>query len=186
MNKKNIAFKLSFISLMLLLSGGILNACSKADAEDPNVDIIESVLKLQFNGPDETLMKLLLDPQYEAVVDGKEVNEELDKYVAEVYGPYFTEFFLNTFLQTFGLHYPVMAHETNHKLNLKDVVIEKSDAASNRYTFTVTVGYLKDGEDEETADVSGFVLFSTKEKGKIGKFEYGDDNGLLKELIAGE
>lgn len=186
MNKKKKAFKISFISLMLLLSGGIMAACSKAEADDPNVDVIERVLNLQFNGPDETMMKLLFDPQYEAVVDGKEVNEELDKYVSEVYGPYFTQFYLNTFIQTFGLQYPVLAHETNHKLNLLDVVIEKSDTAFNRYTFTATVGYLKDGEKEKTAEVSGIVLVSTKENGKIGKFEYGDDNGFLIELIAGE
>ncbi|MCM3637717.1 hypothetical protein M3152_08280 [Sporosarcina luteola] len=185
-NKKRKTINLLFLSLVLLLSGALLGACSKADAEDSNVDVIKSVLKLQFNGPDETLMKLLQDPKYKTVVDGIEVNEEFDKYVAEVYGPYFTEFYLGTFLRMYGIHYPSSAHMSGHKLNLKKVVIEKSENASNRYTFTATVGYTKDGDNEKTANVSGVVLISTKEEGKIGKFEYGGDNGLLKELRVNE
>lgn len=186
MNKKRKLFNLSIISLVLLLSGVFLSACSKADAEDPNVDVIKSVLELQFKGPDKKMMELLDNPEYTKVVDGKEVNAEMDKYVAEVYGPYFIESYLTSFLQTNGLIYPTLAHMSGHELDLKDVVVEKSEEASNRYTFTAIVGYTKDGENEETAKVSGVVLISTKEEGKIGKFEYGNDNGLVKELAVSE
>jgi hypothetical protein len=178
--------KYSYISLLFLLSVVLLGACSKMKAADSEIDIIHNVLELQFNGPDETMMKLLHDPTYKSVVDGKEVNEELDRYIVERYGPYFTEFYLHTFMRTFGVQYPSMAHFSGHELNLKQVVIEKSDQASNRYTFTATVGYKKDGEKEQTANVSGVVLFSTKEHGKIGKFEYVEDNGLTKELRVAE
>ena len=177
--------KLSYMSLLLLLSVVLLGACSKMRAADSEIDIIHNVLELQFNGPDETMMKLLHDPTYKSVVDGKEVNEELDQYVAEVYSPYFTESYLDTFFRVFGMHYPSMAHYSGHKLDLKHVVIEKSDKASNRYTFTATVGYKIAGE-EKTASVSGVVLFSTKEHGKIGKFEYVEDNGLSKDLRVAE
>ena len=177
--------KLLYMSLLLLLSVVLLVACTRA--ADSEIDIIHNVLELQFNGPDETMMKLLHDPAYKTVVDGKEVNEELDQYVAEVYGPYFTESYLDTFFRIFGMHYPSMAHFSGHKLDLKHVVIEKSDKASNRYTFTATVGYKIDGgKEEKTANVSGVVLFSTKEHGKIGKFEYGEDNGLSKVLREAE
>ncbi|ARF15531.1 hypothetical protein [Sporosarcina ureae] len=179
-------FKVSLVSFMLLLTGVLFAACSNTEAGDPNVSIVEKVLMLQFNGPDEKIMDLLQNPEYTKVVDGKEVNEEFDKYVTEVYGDYFTEDYLVPFFQTSGLIYPTAAEFSGYELNLKDTVVKQTEKDSNRYTFTATVGYLKDGEKEKTADVSGLVLFSTKEKGGIGQFDYGEDNGLSKELSSGE
>ncbi|GKV67113.1 MULTISPECIES: hypothetical protein [unclassified Sporosarcina] len=187
MSNKNVkVFKVSFISFMLLLTGVLFAACSNTEAGDPNAGIVEKVLKLQFNGPDEKIMDLLLNPDYTKVVDGKQVNEEFDQYVTEVYGDYFTEYYLIPFFSTSGLVYPTAAEFSGYELNLEDTVVKQTEKDSNRYTFTATVGYSKDGEEEKTADVSGVVLFSTKEKGKIGKFEYGEDNGLYKELSSGE
>lgn len=169
------------LSLVLILSGILLVACSKADAEDRNKEVIRKVLELEFSGPNDELMDLLWNPQYTTVVNNKEENKELDKYIEEVYGPYFTNFYLPTFINTSGLTYQTTADWAGYKLNLKEVTIEQSDKASNRYTFTATVGYQKNGEEEKTANVSGLVLFSTKEEGKIGKFHYRDD-GLLREM----
>lgn len=169
--------KILMVSLLLLLA-----ACSKTEAEDANVGVIEKVLELQFNGPDKKLMDLLQNPSYTKVDEGKEINEEFDKYIAEVYGDYFTEGYLVPFFQTAGLVYQATADFSGHELKLKDADVKQTEAGSNRYTFTATVGYSKDGGKEKTADVSGIVLFSTKDKGKIGKFEYGEDNGLSKEL----
>ncbi|WP_313247652.1 hypothetical protein [Sporosarcina ureae] len=171
---------------MLLLTGVLFAACSNTEAGDPNVGIVEKVLMLQFNGPDEKIMDLLQNPDYAKVVDGKQINEEFDEYVTEVYRDYFTEDYLVPFFQTSGLIYPTAAKFSGYTLNLKDTVVKQTEKDSNRYTFTATVGYLKDGEKEKTADVSGVVLFSTKEQGKIGKFEYGEDNGLSKEIFSGE
>lgn len=179
-------FKVSFISFILLLTGVLFAACSNTEAGNPNVGIVEKVLKLQFNSPDEKMMDLLLNPDYTKVLDGKEVNEEFDKYITEVYGDYFTEDYLVPFFSVSGLVYPTMAEFSGYELNLEDTVVEQPEKDSNRYTFTATVGYSKNGEKDKTANVSGVVLFSTKEKGKIGKFEYGEDNGLSKELSSVE
>ncbi|ARF16173.1 hypothetical protein [Sporosarcina ureae] len=174
------------IILLLLLTGMVFSACSKAEAEDPNVAVIEKVLTIQFKRPDKKMMDLLQDPNHTHVVDGKEVNLEFDQYIAEIYGEYFTEDYLTSFIQTWGLVYPTLADASDYKLDLKEVVVEQHGAYSNRYTFTATVGYIKDSEDGKVADVSGVVLFSTKEKGKIGKFEYEEDQGLTNELSSSE
>ncbi|PIC89347.1 hypothetical protein CSV71_10525 [Sporosarcina sp. P21c] len=179
-------WKMSFISLLLLLIGILFAACSKAEAEDPNAAVIEKVLTIQFNSPDKKLMDFLQEPKYTNSVDGKEENVELDRYIMEVYGDYFTEDYLIPFIQTWGLIYPTAADFSGHELDLKDVIVKRAAADSNQYTFTATVGYLKDDEQEKTADVSGIVLFSSKEKGKIGKFEYGEDHDLYKELSSVE
>ncbi|WP_313234900.1 hypothetical protein [Sporosarcina ureae] len=185
-NKSVKVFNMSFISLLLLLTGILFSACSKAEVEDPNVAVIEKVLKLQFNSPDKKMMDLLLNPNYTNIVDGNEVNVEFDQYIAGVYGDYFTESYLTPFIQTWGLIYPTSVDFSGFELDLKEVVVKRLDADFNRYKFTATVGYVKDREKEKTANVSGVVLVSAKEKGGIGKFEYDEDEGLSKELSLGE
>lgn len=180
-NKKSMVFSLS-LSLFLILSSLIFVACSKESADVVKEDVIKRVLELQFNDPDKKFMALIHDPKYTTVIDNQEVNPELDQYIQEVYGPYFMESYLETFLNTIGLKYPVIAYTSGYKLNLKDVVVEKSKKASNRYDFTATVGYQKEGEIEKTTELSGYTLFSTNDKGKIGKFEYDNDNGFSEEL----
>lgn len=187
MSNKNVKLlKVVFMYFILLLTGVLFAACSNAETEDRNVGIVENILKLQFNGPDQKIMDFLQHPDYTKVVDGTEVNDEFEQYITEVYGDYFTKDYLIPFFQTAGLVYPVTAELSGYELSLKDTVVKQSEKASNRYTFTATVGYTQDGEKEKTADLSGVVLFSTNEKGKIGKFEYGEDNGLYKELSSSE
>jgi hypothetical protein len=157
-----------FLSLMLLMSGFLIAACSKADAEDPNKEAIEKVLEHQFTGPKEEFMEL----------NNKEENQEFGKYYAEVYGPYFTESGLDSFIAAFAPQYPTFAYYNGYKLSLKNITIEQSENISYRYTFIAKVGYQKNGDEEKTASVEGEVLFSTKEEGKIEGFRYVNDNGL--------
>lgn len=174
--------KAAIMGFMVVLAGGLSAACSTTEATDQNIDIVEKVLELQFNGPDERLMELLQNPEYTTIVEDQQVNEELDAYINDVYGEYFTEDYLVPFFQTAGLMYPTAADFSGYELQMKDVVVKQAEKVSNRYTFTATVGYVKPGEQEKVADVSGVVLFSTSEKGKIGKLDYGEDDGLYKEL----
>ena len=175
-NNKTIS--IIFLSLMLLMSGFLIAACSKADAEDTNKEAIKKVLEHQFTGPDEEFMHLMWNPKYKTAVNNKEENKEFDKYVAEVYGPYFTDSGLDSFIDAFGTQYPTFAYNTGYKLSFKGVTIEKSEKIPYRYTFIAKVGYQKNGDEEKTANVEGEVIFSTKEEGKIGRFEYGDDDSL--------
>ncbi len=165
---------------MLMVSGLLLVACSNDDTEDANKEVITKILEHQFTGPDEKFVNLIWNPKYTTVVNNKEENKELEEYVEEIYGSYFVSSYMSSFLTSSGTSYPILAHLTEHKLNLADIKIEQSEKMSTRYTFVATVGYWKDGEEEKIADVSGEVIFSTKEEGKIGRFQYTGDGGLGK------
>lgn len=169
---------ITLFSLLLFMSGFMLAACSQEETEDANKEVIIKVLEHQFTGPDEKFVELVWNPKYRTVVNNKEENKELDKYVEEVYGPYFIDSYISSFLATSGTTYPIIAHLTEHKLSLKDVKSEASEQMPTRYTFIATVGYQKNGEEEKTANISGEVIFSTKEEGKIGRFQYRDEDGL--------
>lgn len=181
MYRKNKNITLIGLIFVVLFSGLVLIGCSQTEAGDSEEEMIEKVLALQFNGPDEEFIDLMWNPEYREIVDGVEVNEELDAYVQETYGEYFTENALDTFIRTYGMQYPHIADSNDYTLNLRDVTIEASENASNRYTFTAQVGYQKADGEEEIATVDGTVLFSTEEE-KIGKFDYGSDMDLLEAI----
>ncbi|WP_312755106.1 hypothetical protein [Rummeliibacillus suwonensis] len=180
--KNNKTKQIMFLSLVLIMSLFLVSACSEYDVEDTNLEVIKKVLELEFTGPNEKFMDLLWNPKYKTVVNGKEENKEVDKYVKEVYGPYFLDSYLNTFLNLSGATYQSLAYHSGYKLSFKEITIEQSEKMSNLYTFVATVGYQKNGGEEKTANVSGEATFSTKEEGKIGQFQYGDDDGLYETM----
>ena len=167
-----------FLSLFIIISSLLLNGCSQNEAVDPNRKVIQKVLELQFTGPDEKLVDLLENPKYKVVKNGKEENHELDKYIEEVYGSYFTVSELDFFMRTFGTPFQILANHNGYKLSFKGVTIKQHEKHLNRYNFTAQVSYQKNGGKEETKEVEGLILFSTDEEGKIGRFQYGNDNGL--------
>jgi hypothetical protein len=160
-----------------------LNQAHPKPDTDSNTTIIENVLKLQFNGPDEELAELLWNAMNKSAES--EEYQKFDKYLTEVYGPYFTENALNTFINAYGgTQYPMFAYDNGYKLSLKEVTIEHNEKIPYRYTFIAKVGYRKNGGEEKIANVEGDVSFSTKteEEDKITKFQYMNDNGLAKIL----
>lgn len=176
----------SLVVIGLIASVFLLTACNmtkpeEVKIEDANKETIKRILELQFTGPDEKLMDLSWNPKYKVVEDGFEKNEELMKYINELYGEYFTENELDAFIRTGGSTYQNRAHFGGFELNFKDVTIEQHEKHKNRYTFIAQVGYQKDEEEEKIANVKGLVLFSTTEEGKVGRFQYGFDDGLAEE-----
>jgi hypothetical protein len=194
-NNKTIS--IIFLSLMMIMLGFLIASCSQTvgedqhrtaikkvfeqELEDQRRTAIKKVLEQEFTGPNEKLVDLLWNPKYRSVVNNKAENQELDKYLAEVYGRYFADFSrIEPFIAAYGgTSYQTFAYFNGYKLSLKNITIEQENI-SYRYTFIAKVGYQKNGEEEKTASVEGEVVFSTKEKeeGKILGFQYGNDNGL--------
>ena len=189
----NLRLSLFFVVFIALATVFVMSVITNSDLiehanpitnPDPK-SVIQNVLELQFDGVDKKLNEFL-EPQYRIVKEGKEEIPEFEKYVDKTYGPYFTKDGIDVFIRTFGTQYPILAYEFGYQLDLKDVTIEQHETISNGYNFTAKVGYHKDGSKEETNEVKGFVFFSTKEEGKIFKFEYADDSGLANILNENE
>lgn len=167
-----------FLTIIMSISGFLISGCSQDETGDPNKVVIQKVLERQFTGPDKEFMDLMSNPKYKIVENGAEINLELDKYIEEVYGEYFTESELDSFMSAFGTTYQSFANSSGYTLHFKEASIQEDEQVSNRYTFVAKIGYQKNGDEEKIANVEGLVLFSTKEEWRIGKFEYGNDNGL--------
>lgn len=161
-----------------------LNKPSKKDATSiqRNKEAIKKILELEFTGPDEKLMDLMWNPKYKTVVNGQEENKELDQYLEEKYGPFFTDSGLHSFIAAYGgTQYQTYAYDA-YKLSFKGVTTEQNENNPRHYTFVAKVGYQKSGEEEKTVNVEGKVLISTEEKGEIEQFQYGNDEGLSEKL----
>ncbi|RSD28994.1 hypothetical protein [Mesobacillus subterraneus] len=155
----------------------------EAASIEENKEAIKKILELEFTGPDEKLMDLMWNPKYKTVVNGQEENKEFDQYIEEKYGPYFTESGLQSFIAAFGgTQYHTFAYNSEYQLSFKDAMIEQNENNPRLFTFIAKVGYQKNGEEEKTVNVEGKVLISTEEKGKIGEFQYGNDEGLSDKL----
>lgn len=175
--KKKKIISILFLGLMLITSVLFMAACSKS--EETNKEAINKVLEHEFNGPDEKLMDLMWNPKYRTVDNDIEENKELDQYLEKIYGPYFTDSGLHSFIAAFGgTQYQTFAHNAGYALSFKGVTYEQMENDPDKYTFVAKVGYKKSGEEEKTANVEGEVRFSTKEEEKIGTFKYGNDGGL--------
>ena len=166
----------------LLFAIGMLVGCSQTGTKNTNEQVIHKVLELQFSGPDKEFMDAMWNLENKNIVNGTEENEVFDRYVREVYGEYFTVSELEPFMRAFGTQYPSTAHSNDYKLELKDVSIEQTEEAGNRYEFIAQIGFQKSGGKEETAKVEGTIFFSTKEEGKIGRFQYSKDESLMESL----
>lgn len=159
-----------------------LNKPSNEDATSiqRNKEAIKKILELEFTGPDEKLMDLMWNPKYKIVVNGQEENKELDQYLEEKYGPFFTGSGLHSFIAAYGgTQYQTYAYYAGYKLSFKGVTTEQNKNNPRLYTFVAKVGYQKSSEEEKTVNVEGKVLIS---EGKVGQFQYGNDEGLLDKL----
>lgn len=174
--------KLALAGLLLLAAFFAVSGCMEAKADDPNMEAIERVLELQFNGPDEEFLEAMWNPANKQIVDGVEVNEAFGRQVDEKYGAYFTDSELDQFMRVFGTYFPGLADIFGYELRLEDVDIELSETVANRYLFTAEVGFQQKGGKEQHAEVEGVVLFSTVQEGKIAKFTYTGDQGLSDRL----
>ncbi|MGG0176337.1 hypothetical protein [Gottfriedia acidiceleris] len=181
---------------IILIAAMMLTSCSdstkttkqkneqstEASSSETSKTAIKKVLEQLFTGPDKKLIDLMWNPKYRTVVNNKEENPTFDKYVAEVYGPYMTDSYLDPFVSTILSQYSNFAYDNGYKLSLKKISIKQSDNDSARYTFIAEVGYQKNKDEEKTANVEGKVYFYPKEKGKISVIKIINDNGLLDKL----
>ncbi|WP_117161734.1 hypothetical protein [Paraliobacillus sp. X-1268] len=144
-------------------------------------EVIEHVLNEQFSTADEELIRLIESPENATILDGTnevvpEESTDLNVYLEENFGAYFTEDIYQEYLTTYAFMYQVPAYYSNHTLRADDIRLEKSDNEDGLYNFTLSVSY---GENEE-AVVSGRARVNDQKV--ISYFEILEDGGLQQVL----
>ncbi|MGN7408590.1 MULTISPECIES: hypothetical protein [unclassified Sporosarcina] len=154
--------------------------------EEKYIQIVESVLKEELNGPDEKYVQLAKAAMYGTEdpnsVKQKENDMKLASYIKEKYLPYFTEDGL-TKVQSIGMLYQYQSmfyFDAEYTLRLVDSEVKQSDidTASNQYHMKATVELTAPGEVPSLHELRGKAIFSTKE-GKIGDFQLSQKDSTL-------
>lgn len=176
---------ISFILVKSSLFEKDLNMASMEDEE--NITAIETILNHQFNGPDYKLIELWEEKA--TIIGGNgetsapEQPTKLDKYLAELYQPYFTDNMYEKYLSSFAMSYQTPAYKNGYEI--KVAAIDIKEKTEDAYDFKVSVIYHKNGESKQnTAEVTGSVHIY--EPGKIASIKFLNDSGLLKTLINGK
>lgn len=185
-NEKHKTFLFKFL---LIVSLALVSGCSfGTETKDTNTSTLEIVLGHLFNGPHDELIELVNDPANQTIIgigeeDKKEQNSdgasELDDYLQDLYGTYFTNNAYERFYGIYPLEYQLHAYENKHKMSVDTIDVEESDAKNKRYDFTVLVTIIDKSEDEanfKKMEVEGYANFS--QEGKITRFNILDDDGL--------
>lgn len=190
MNGLKLSFKKSMLILLLACVSLAVAGCSQSgkaqenSAADENKEAIQAVIEKEFNGPDKKYRELweaamafqtddMDEEEYNAFQETPEYKELLN-YMEETYAPYFTANAYETFSRTGAFAYSFS--EKDYTLNTDDLEITQSENEPTLYNFTFDVHY--ENESGETGVYSFEGNSIVPEKGKIGKIQFDDQDGL--------
>ena len=190
MNGLKLSFKNTISTLLLVFIFLIVAGCSQSgeaqenSAADENKEAIQTVIEKEFNGPDKKYRELweaamafqtdeMDEEEYNAFQETPEYQELLN-YMEETYAPYFTANAYETFSKTGAFAYSFS--EKDYALKTDDLEITQSENEPTLYNFTFDVNY--ENESGETGVYSFEGNSIVPEKGKIGKIQFDDQDGL--------
>lgn len=167
----------------LIITGIFFLTTACTLSEDKNFTTLTGIIENEFNGPSDELKKIWDDWTSNSLEDNERAIQELESYYEKNYQPYVTDNYYNKFISADALVPLHSAYMTGYSLKSKDIEIKEDEATEDAYSFSVKVTYSKDGKDEGTADVKGRI--NLDKDGKISRFLYFDDGGLMEAMTTG-
>ncbi|MGX7394692.1 hypothetical protein [Carnobacterium mobile] len=162
-----------------------------SNENNKNIEVIKTVLEKTLNAPDETLLTKLYDSDNATTINqnssetsvSSNDNTELDQYLEDHYGAYFTDYGYEKFFNTSGVgfNYSVEAEQANYKLKTDKISVVQDKEDPQRYQFEVTVEYTDASNENDTRNISGRVEMENEQ---INSLDINDDNGLLQEMMS--
>ena len=183
---------LNFSAIFMLVGCGNDPDESLHDENTKNIEIIKTVLEKTLNAPDKVLLSKLFDEDNATIIiqdsqttidspeDGK---SDLDNYLQDTYGEYFTDYGYEKFFITSGegFNYSVYAERADYTIVSNEIAVVQDEEDRQRYEFDATVSYTNELQEEHKALLNGRVEM---ENGKINSFNINDDDGLLRQMMS--
>lgn len=176
---------------ILLLLALFLTGCSEQKVEvaavedpkieDPNIETIKQYLEIEFNGPDEGVIRVQ-DAMFDDTTDsGKTGIEQYNDYMNETFSPYVEEEEIQQLILINSVYtYHYLANEIGYTFKTDQIQIKQQEGFERNYDYKVDITYGKDGE-KNFATLKGFVTMS--ENGKISGIKNLSDSGFHQEMI---
>lgn len=189
-NSFQLSFKKTMGTLLLVCASLAAVSCSQSgtpqenDAADENKEAIQAVIEKEFNGPDKTYRELweatmafqtdeMNEEEYNAFQETPEYKEFIN-YMEETYASYFTANAYEIFSRTGAFAYSFS--EKDYTLTTTDLEITQSENEPTLYNFTFNVNYEIEAGETGVYSFDGNSI--VPEKGKIGRIQFNDQDGL--------
>lgn len=158
------------------------------DTDNQNKEAIQAVIEKEFNGPDTKYNELFEEAmatqtddmnqeEYDATLETP-AYKEFTRYMEDTYSSYFTDNAYDTFIRTGAFYYSFSDEE--YEINSSDIQINQSENDETFYNFTFKVIYQNENGETTEYDFDGNAI--VPEKGKIGKIQFNDKEGLLEKI----
>lgn len=176
MKKSSSAFLVSIFFLLFIVSG-----CKKEN-NSVNEDTIKEVLSELLNLPNEKLFKSIQNYS-DQVISGEVNNSKEPEYSSILENMFHSQFIdegYEKFINETAMYYVTTTQDAGFITKIKDVNVTQNKEDELRYTFTATINYTDNNNNESgTTKISGNTEF--KEKGKLTIFKI-TTNDLLEKM----
>jgi len=174
------------VGVFLLLLAMFLTGCSEQKievetVEDPNIEIIKKYLEIEYNGPDEEVVRVRNEMFDDTTESGKTGVEQYTEHINDTFSPYVEGGQIQRLILTsLGFIYHYQAEESGFTFNSDKIQIQQQEGFERNYDYKVDVMFEKDGE-KNFATMTGFVTMS--ENGKISGVKSLNDSGFYQEMV---
>lgn len=171
----------NYVSIIFALSCLVIVGCSQTEPQDKNKEVIQNVLELEFNAPDEEVMRLVNGPS-SSVDDGS--LQEYYNYLKDTYEPYFTDNGYRKFAATGQASlFHFEAYKYDYQLNVTKIDAEKNEDVPTNYYFTVYIDFEKIDGNKMKLEIPGIAIFR---EGEIEEIKYLLDRELWRKMSEGK
>lgn len=179
-------FILTTILLVIILSG-------KFKSKDENEKIIQAVIEQIVTCPDKKMIELYKDmynnpnialnksdsPPPGTVV--KFASTEIDKKLEEMYSPYISDEWFDSFVKHFAIQYHIFSTAVGYETKVEHIEFTQSEAIPTNYSFTIYLNYGKTNGKKNDIEIEGSAQISEKD-GKVSYIQLFTGRDFLMEF----
>ena len=149
-----------------------------------NEEAIKTVLEQIFTCPNQEMIEVYnnMFSRIQTSPLEENINNEIDKKLYEIYQPYISSKWYESFVMYFYSYLYVYSTTDGYEIAVDHIDIKRSDTIPTNYSFMVYLNYSKEGGEKNHTKIEGSAQF-LEEKGKISYLQLFDKN-LKLELMS--
>ena len=149
-----------------------------------NEEAIKTVLEQIFTCPNQEMIEVYnnMFSRIQTSPLEENINNEIDKKLYEIYQPYISSKWYESFVMYFYSYLYVYSTTDGYEIAVAHIDIKRSDTIPTNYSFMVYLNYSKEGGEKYHTKSEGSAQF-LEEKGKISYLQLFDKN-LKLELMS--
>lgn len=174
------------VAVSIVVMCFLLVGCSQDEPQEKNIELIQAFLEYELNAPNKEAIQA--ENEFYKWMEGKHgsipFSKEYDAYLKDNYGPYFSESGYNKLINT-GQYskFHLAADKYDYQTTVSTINIEQNKDTPTNYYFTVSIEYVKKGNEKMNVEITGIAILRP---GGIEVIKYLGDKNTFRMLLSGE